>query len=265
MNNSELEGEDVLIGVSAGINSMAVLCWLKETGIKPKVLHLFYSHLREHSPDSVRFVIDGIRFARKHFDNVKVKIIRNSVIEYFESQNMIPHPINSPCSKWLKIIPIQEYCFNNGIKYDLVGYVKHELKRRSERQYSSSQNGFFDAKKVYFIGEFSDEWCFDIVDRNIGWHPAIYDILWTEQDYNDGICSLRDIGKRVFKHNNCLPCKNMYPHELICIEYFYPEYYKQAMELSQRLQKYFGRDKDLFYATFGRELGQESTCSSCKW
>jgi tRNA(Ile)-lysidine synthase TilS/MesJ len=64
---NHLNDEKVLIGLSAGINSMAILCYMKEQGIQPKELHLFYAHFREHSPDSARFVIDGIRFAKKHF------------------------------------------------------------------------------------------------------------------------------------------------------------------------------------------------------
>jgi tRNA(Ile)-lysidine synthase TilS/MesJ len=88
-----LSNEKVLIGLSGGINSMAVLCQLVESGVKPKELHLFYAHFEEHSPDTFKFVRAGIEFARKHFDNVKVKITRNSVLRYFESQKMIPHPM----------------------------------------------------------------------------------------------------------------------------------------------------------------------------
>lgn len=277
---NHLNDENVLIGLSAGINSMAILCHMKEQGIQPKELHLFYAHFREHSPDSASFVIDGIRFAKKHFKNVFIKIERNSIIEWFEKNKMIPHPANSPCSRLLKIERINKYAFENGIQIDLVGYVKHELKRRSERQDKNKEVGLFSLDKQYPIGYFTDEWCFEIVERNIGWYPELYKHRWDDPKFmqwvNDNVyrwpadiaqAMLKRIGaaKRVFKHNNCLPCKNMYPHELICIEYFYPEYYKQAMALSQRLQKYFGRDKDLFYATFGRDLGQESTCSSCKW
>ncbi len=139
----EIEGQKVMIGLSGGINSMAVLCWLKESGIKPSELHLFYAHFKEHSPDTFRFVADGIRFAKKHFQNVKIKITKNSIINYFEKQNLIPHPMNSPCSKWLKIIPMQEYLFQNGIKYDLIGYVKHELKRRGGTAAKQNAKRFF--------------------------------------------------------------------------------------------------------------------------
>lgn len=168
MNKQTYEDEKILIGLSGGINSMAVLCWLIESGIKPKELHLFYAHFIEHSPDTFQFVADGIRYARKYFDNVRVRITRNSIIKYFEEQNIIPHPANSPCSKNLKIIPIKKYAFENGIKYDLVGYVRHEIKRRSERQQKSIQQDLFSLEKEYPIGEFTDEWCFNMVDKHIG-------------------------------------------------------------------------------------------------
>ena len=114
------------------------------------------------------------------------------------------------------------------------------------------QKDLFSLEKHYPIGEYSDEWCFEIVDRHIGWHPKIYDIL----DKN---------GKRIFKHNNCLPCKNMYPEDFEAIKIYYPKYYEQAMKLSIELKKYWGRSEDDFYFTFGRELGQETTCTDCRW
>lgn len=258
-------GQKVMIGLSGGINSMAVLCWLKESEIKVSELHLFYAHFKEHSPDTFSFVADGIRYARKHFENVFVKITRNSIIEYFREQNIIPHPTNSPCSKNLKIIPMANYCIENGIKFDLIGYVKREMKTRAERQQKNLYRGLFDAQKIYSISEFDDEWCFEIVDRNIGWHPAIYDIRWTEEDYENGLCSKRDIGQRVFKHNNCLPCKNMQIKDMKAVKKHYPTNHNDAMSLSFELKKYWGRVEDDFYFTFGRDLGQESTCEACRW
>lgn len=109
----------------------------------------------------------------------------------------------------------------------------------------------FSLKKEYPIGAFTDEWCFEIVLRNIGWYPAIYHIQ-------------RD-GKRVFKHNNCLPCKNMNPAEMEDVRTYFPDKWEKAMELSDKLKKYWGRDEAAFYATFGRDLGQESTCGNCQW
>lgn len=251
---NDFTGKDVLIGLSGGVNSMAVLCWLKESGMKPKSLHLFYAHFKEHSPDTFKFVKDGIRFAKNNFDNVHVKITRNSIIDFFKEQNFIPHPANSPCSLKLKIEPINTYASNNGILIDLVGYVKHEMKTRAKRQQKrlEKESDMFQLKKLYPIGDFTDDWCFEIVDKHIGWHPAIYDILDAD-------------GKRVFKHNNCLPCKNMNTEEMELVEKHYHWYYLKAIELSSLLSKYWGRDKDQFYFTFGRDLGQESTCGACKF
>ncbi len=245
------ENENILIGLSGGINSMAVLCWLVESRIKPKTVYLYYAHFKEHSPDTFQFVADGIRYARKHFD-VKVKITNNSILEFFRKHNMIPHPTNPACSDWLKIRGINQYAFANDIKIDLVGYVKHELKRRSAGQFKHSNKDLFALSKHYPIGEFTDDWCFEIVDRHIGWHPAIYDIL-------------DEKGKRLFKHNNCLPCKNMYPKDINNIKQHYPEYYNKAIQLSAELSKYWGRSEADFYTTFGRDLGQENTCNTCKF
>jgi 3'-phosphoadenosine 5'-phosphosulfate sulfotransferase (PAPS reductase)/FAD synthetase len=277
---THLEGQDILIGLSGGINSMAVLCRLKESGVKPKSIHLFYAHFSEHSPDTARFVIAGVRFARQHFENVFVRIERNSILSWFEKNKMIPHPAISPCSRILKIERINKYAFDHDLKIDLVGYVKHELKRRAAGQAKNKEVGLFSLDKQYPIGDFTDEWCFEIVDRNIGWHPAIYDLMWDNPDFVSWIglnfrfwppAIAMDVKRRagrherVFKHNNCLPCKNMYPHEMIAIEFFFVFYYKNAMLLSDKLKKHWGRDKDQFYSTFGRELGQESTCGSCVW
>lgn len=259
---------------------MAVLCWLIEKNIQPAEVHLFYAHFSEHSPDTFPFVKAGIRYARKHLDNVHVKITRNSIIDYFGVENIIPHPANSPCSKKLKIEPANNYAFEHGLMIDLVGYVKHEFKRRTGRQQKKMERTLFSLEKQYPIGGFTDEWCFGVVDRHIGWHPAIYDLKWNDEGFVNWINAnlhrwstdiqedlLSRIGKdeRVFKHNNCLPCKNMYTHEIIAVEYFYPEYYTEAIDLSSRLKKYWGRNANEFYTTFGRDLGQESTCEACKW
>ena len=247
-----LSGEKILIGLSGGINSMAVLCQLVESNVKPKELHLFYAHFKEHSPDTFKFVRAGIEFAKANFDNVKVKITRNSILQYFEKSNMIPHPTNSACSRVLKIEPINRYAFENQIKIDLVGYVKKEMKTRAEKQQKNMERTLFSLDKLYPIGEFSDEWCFEIVDRLIGWHPAIYDIV-------------NEKNKRIFNHNNCLPCKNGYVEDLSNIQKHFPTEFSNAMITSQKLSKYWGRSEADFYTTFGRELGQESTCKSCAW
>lgn len=242
----------MLIGLSGGINSMAVLCWLVESGIQPSELHLFYVHLEEHSDDTFPFVKAGIRYARKHFRNVKVRVTRNSVLRYFEEHNMIPHPMRSTCSFHLKIEPIARYSFENGIQFDLIGYVKHELKRRMGRQSASAYTDLFTPEKTYPIGDFTDEWCFEIVKKHIGWYPAIYDLL-------------DEKGKRIFKHNNCLPCKNDDVKGYKNVKLYFPKKHEKAMATSKKIGAYWGRDKDSFYAEFGRELGQEPTCETCKW
>lgn len=247
-----LTGEKILIGLSGGINSMAVLCWLIETGEKPLEVHLFYAHFKEHSPDTFKFFADGVRYARQNFETVKVQVTRNSIIEFFKAENIIPHPASSPCSKRLKIEPINNYAFENGIKIDLVGYVKHELKRRVNRQQKNLKPGLFSLDKYYVIGQFTDEWCFEIVDRHIGWHPALYDIK-------------DETGKRIFAHNNCLPCKNMTIDQMEAVRTHYPLNHLNAMQLSKQLKKYWGRSEADFYTTFGRELGQDSSCDFCKW
>jgi hypothetical protein len=245
--------EKVLIGLSGGINSMAVLCWLVEQEQKPEEVHLYYAHFKEHSPDTFQFVADGIRYARKHFKKVCVKITNNSVLEYFEKIKMIPHPRYSPCSRELKIEPMAIYASKEAILIDLVGYVKHELKRRAGAQQENVQVDLFALEKRYPIGAFTDEWCFEIVDKHIGWHPAIYDI----KDAS---------GKRVFSHNNCLPCKSMDVENVENVKTYYPAHHMAAMRLSAKLGSYFGRDEAAFYALFGRDLGQqETTCENCKF
>lgn len=248
----DLNGKKVLIGLSGGINSMAVLMWLIENHIQPSELHLYYAHFSEHSPDTFQFVADGIRYARKRFRNVKVKISRNSVLAYFEQGNMIPHPVRSTCSFWLKIEPMERYAFENGIYIDLVGYVKKELKRRSQRQSQNTTPTFFGVEKQYPIGNFDDDWCFEIVKKHLGWYPAIYDII-------------DEKGKRVFKHNNCLPCKNMYVKDMAAVKEHFPDHHERAMKTTAKIKSYWGRSEADFYAEFGRDLGQEPTCEACNF
>ena len=258
-----------LLGLSGGINSMAVLCWLIEQYNRPNDICIFYAHFKEHSPDTFQFVADGIRLARKHF-NVHVKITSNSIIDYFASEKFIPHPKVSPCSEHLKFEIAEKWAFEMGCDVDLIGYVKHELKRRTQKAKGNAKNKFeqtkmFEAVKQYPIGEFTDEWCFNIVHKYIGWYPKIYDILYTIDDYNNNLCQKWQIGKRVFLHNNCLPCKNMDNNGIANVKRYYPEYYYKAMQLSAYLGSYWGRDEDDFYFRFGRDLGQDSTCEKCKW
>lgn len=244
------DGQKVLIGLSGGINSMAVLCWLIESGELPAELHLYYAHFKEHSPDTFKFVADGIRMARKHFPKVIVKISKNSVLAYFEKFKMIPHPVRSTCSYHLKIAPMEAYCLENGISIDLIGYVKTETKRIKRMLMSGANNLFIT--KDFPIGLFTDDWCFEIVDRWVGWHPAIYDIK--SQD-----------GTRIFKHNNCLPCKNMYVKDMKAVAEHFPEHMKNAVALSNRLKAYWGRDVDAYYTEFGREDFEPGQCEVCSF
>lgn len=243
------EGKKIMIGLSGGINSMAVLCWLIESGEQPKELHLFYAHFSEHSPDTFHFVADGIRYAKKYFKKVVVKITRNSVLKYFEEKKkMIPHPRFSPCSHELKIEPMQLYISQQGITVDLIGYVKQEKKRMNAHRKNSPNDLFLS--KDFPIEQFTDDWCFEIVKKHIGWYPAIYDIKDSQ-------------GKRLFAHNNCLPCKNMYVNDMIPIKIHYPEYMKAAQELSRKLKAYWGRNAKAYYTEFGREDYETPQCEAC--
>jgi len=53
-----MKDKRVMIGLSGGINSMAVLCWLIEQEDKPKDIWLFYAHFEEHSPNEFISVMD---------------------------------------------------------------------------------------------------------------------------------------------------------------------------------------------------------------
>jgi len=218
-----------MIGLSGGINSMAVLCWLGEqpSECHPQELHLFYADFKEHSDDTIQFVIDGLFWARGKFNKVIYAQSDNSVMDFFEENNFIPHPTNSICSRELKIIPMKIYCYKNNIQLDLVGYVRNEIKRM-KRQLEKGTNDLFFSKAFPIIGK-DDEWCFEIVKRCIGWYPKIYDI--------------REEGKRVFKHNNCLPCKNMTPKQFEDVRKYFPEKYARALQVEAATDKYFGRSK----------------------
>lgn len=253
--------EKVMIGLSAGINSMAVLIYLSQfpDDKKPKNLFVFYAHLKEHSDDSFRFVADGIRYARKHFENVHVKITRNSVIEFFRKSNMIPHPMFSPCTRVLKLIPMTAWAKEMGVTVDLIGYVREE-KNRIKKQYakmvlgnkdrykevdlskalsegSTSEDGII---KYYPLFKMTNNQCFEYVKRHIGWYPAIYDIK-KKVNYKKGPKAVR-----VFKHNNCLPCKNMDDAQLRDVENFFPEKAMEAKRLSDEIGQFWGRMGDGF-------------------
>jgi 3'-phosphoadenosine 5'-phosphosulfate sulfotransferase (PAPS reductase)/FAD synthetase len=252
--SGDLSKYEVMLPLSAGINSAAVLCTLAdwESDKKPKVLHIFYAHLEEHSPDSFQFVADQIRYARLKFPSVKVKITRASALRYFEGTNMIPHPQRSPCTYYLKTLPMHTYMVENKIQVDLVGYVREEKKKRYERMKAKASSEF--NFKAFPVLHLSDDDCFELVKMHIGWYPAIYDIK-------------DETGKRVFKHNNCLPCKNMHYYQLEQVKVHYPEYHNRAMRTAAKLQAYWGRDKDEFYTRFGRDEafngGKDQPCEVC--
>ena len=243
----------VLIGLSGGINSMAVLCWLANIPeeFKPKYLFLFYAHFLEHSPDTEKFVMDGVEYAKKKFENVTYEQTNNSIIDFFRDKKMIPHPMIAPCTSALKIIPMAKYAKDNGIDIDLVGYVKEE-KRRIKNMHKKNPSTV--NTKGFPISNKSSEWCFSIVEKEIGWYPSIYNIR-------------DEKGNRVFTHNNCLPCKNMQMSDYKEVQKYYPEYWKKAEDLSKELKKHWGRNSQEFYSTFGREdweVGfQKQSCEVC--
>lgn len=226
---------NVMIPLSAGINSMALLCYMATEyppELRPQRVFIWYTHLREHSPDSLHFVFDGIRYAVRHFEYVRWCIKWGSVLDFFRGEKLIPHPIISPCSEHLKFGPMAAWARAMAVDVDLVGYIRNET-RRIQRQEKHGVNG-----KAYPISHITEADCFALVDREIGWHPAIYDTC--------------EHGKRVFRHNNCLPCKNMQGHlngaeateDFLAVQRYYPDYFKAAQKLACELDAYWGRDGD---------------------
>jgi hypothetical protein len=49
------------------------------------------------------------------------------------------------------------------------------------------------------------------------------------------------------------------------VKTYYPVYFQEAMDTAKIIEGYYGRDKEKFYAEFGRDLGQEETCEYCKF
>lgn len=279
--SADYRNEKVCLGLSAGINSMTVLCWLANYVNKPKDIYIYYAHFREHSPESLDFVLAGVEYAKKFFENVIFEYSENSIIEFFDKQKMIPHPTFAPCTRALKIEPVNKFISYHGCTIDLVGYIRTEQRRIVNMERKGVSNLFL--AKHFPISDLSDEDCFKIVKKEIGWYPKIYDLKWNDAGFMEFVKDnlsrfaediqrkvLRKIGtdKEVFKHNNCLPCKNMQIDDLLCVEYFYPEFYRKAMELSEKLQKHWGRDKesfvDAFMTTYGREDWEvENGCKVC--
>lgn len=225
----DFSGDRVRIGLSGGINSAALLCYLATehpAHKRPSWLGLYYSHLREHSPGTFRFVKHCVRYARRMFPEIAFGMHRCSVVDFFEAKNFIPHPVLSPCTEQLKIEPMMRWDERHGVMIDLIGFVRHEMSRRGEKHLGS------DADLVRFpIAHLTEEQCFEIVDREIGWHPPIYDIR-------------DEKGRRAFTHNNCLPCKNMTRKQLASVAEHYPDHYQRAMRMACRIGNYWGRKKD---------------------
>jgi hypothetical protein len=232
----DLSSTKVMVGLSGGINSMSALVYLAEEypqARRPRELYLYYAHLAEHSPGTWEFVQAGLGYAESHFDQVTAKVVdMGSVVDYFDRRGFIPHPMLSPCSERLKFGPMQKWAAELGVELDIVGYIRTERRRMTLQQ----KRGVKD--KFYAISHLSEEDCFALVDRSIGWHPAIYDI------YEDG--------KRVFKHNNCLPCKNMLgalngcggTRDFLYVQKYYPANYERARALAEKVHGYWGRESD---------------------
>lgn len=269
----------VMIGLSAGINSAAVLVSLGLLPEKnrPQTVHIYYAHFVEHSPDSLTFVKALYEWAKTKFAIVVYKQTENSVLEFFEKSKMIPHPASSPCSRLLKILPMKEYMEREQLDIDLVGFVREEKQRATKM---IKKYGHVGMHKVFPIIEQNNEWCFDIVKKEIGWYPAIYDLKWNEpafvawikeqlqrlpDDVQNRIRKKLETNSRVFKHNNCLPCKNMYLEEMLFLEYAYPDYLQKAVALSERLKKYWGRQAEPYYTVFGRNDYEPVQCETCRF
>lgn len=269
-----------MIGLSGGINSMAVLCELCQRENRPKDIYLFYADFKEHSPDTLRFVLAGLDYARGFFENVHYKRTENSVIDFFREQKMIPHPTVAPCTRMLKIIPMTNFAMENGIQVDLIGYVKEEMRRVKNMQAKGANNLFLT--KDFPILHLSNDDCFALVKEKLGWYPKIYDLRWNDEGFIKWLKKrlpflseelqkkiLKKIGTdaRVFTHNNCLPCKNMQLEDYLAVEYFYPKYFDASFELSEEIKRHWGRSEKDYWNSFGREDwevdNQKQICDVC--
>ena len=262
----------VMLGLSGGINSAAALSYLcTKVENKPKEIYLFYAHFVEHSGDTEKFVLDQVEYAKRFFDKVHYKQTNNSIIEFFRKSKMIPQPKVTPCTRILKIEPIVEFMATNKIDVDIVGYVRTEWKRINRQLDRGITN------KDYLIRHLSDEDCFSLVRKEIGWFPEIYKLKWNDprikealeiwghelhpiqyktiKKYSDqGYNNMRQT-YRVFKHNNCLPCKNMHQWEIFLIRIFYFKEYENAMNLAIELNGYWGRLEEF--------VNENSDCAIC--
>lgn len=264
----------VMIGLSGGINSAAVLCYLATKVIdKPKQLYLFYAHFDEHSDDTQKFVNDCVSYAEKHFDVIFVQT-NNSINTEFREKNFIPHPKIASCTKTLKILPIIDFMAENKIDVDLVGYVRSERSRIKRQIKTGAKN------KEYLISHLTNDDCFSLVEKEIGWYPSIYKIKWsdkriipffnchkdfmTQKDYETVLKYANrgynyHLNSSVFAHNNCLPCKNMATWELYLVKLFFPEKFEEAMVTADLTNSHWGRDADALTD------GQSASCTFCEF
>lgn len=241
----DLSDETPIIGLSGGINSAALLCYLAAVHpeeARPRRLLLYYAHLREHSPDTFRFVADGVRYARRQFGEgaVTFGMHRASVLDYFEAERFIPHPAVSPCTSALKVEPMNAWAAAHGATVDLIGYVREE-RRRIRRQRERGVEG-----KAYPIAHLTDAECLALVDREIGWHPAIYDLR-------------REDGRPAFRHNNCLPCKNMHARDFALVGEHFPGYWRRATASAGRISE--ERGSPAYWGRAGEYAGDP--CAVC--
>jgi len=155
----------------------------------------------------------------------------------------------APCTRLLKIEPMLVYMVENKISIDLVGYVRTEARRvknmaaKSGGGYENNSVQIGEIEKHFPIISHDDAWCFKIVKRLIGWYPKIYDIM--------------ENGKRVFKHNNCLPCKNMNDNDFARVKKYFPEYAVKADLTAEKINGYWGRKP--------KSDNEESGCAICNF
>jgi hypothetical protein len=225
----DFSAERPSLGLSAGINSAALLCYLATehpASKRPRHLLLYYAHLREHSPESFRFVAACVRYARRKFPAVEFGMHRTSLLEWMEREKFIPNAAISPCSEHLKVDPMIRWSEAHGATVDLIGFVRHERRRIAG---ALGRDG--DRRVRFPIAHLTEADCFALVDREVGWHPPIY--------------NLRDSsGRRLFQHNNCLPCKNMKLAQIRAVAEHYPKYWARAEAMAERLGNYWGRARE---------------------
>lgn len=239
-----LRDERPLIGISGGINSAALLVYLGAElppEERPREVCLFHADIAEHPPDVPAFTAACVRWARRVWGPRSVRFGRSkaSVLDFFERDGWIPHPMFSPCTGHLKLEPMVAWV--EGLPeperptVDLVGYVREERRRvKRMREKGTSLTG---GAIRYPVAHLSNADCFRLVDEHIGWHPALYDIR-------------RPDGRPAFKHANCLPCKNMDAKQLQMVELHFPEQMEAARAMAERLTEakgtpiYWGRPSD---------------------